>query len=660
MKRAFFLVVLLSVGIVVAVVSCRTTRPSKVVDAGLRPGPLTPEGRWIPPDALALVIRNRAGEACKPADVENLVRASGLRVQQLAPPRVALPPALRAYCVIDRSAPPQQQQRARARGFTVEEQERLRGLVPKDYEASFDYPVLMPAASALETLPPLELRQTFLERAGGADPQNSTWPDEVTPTRLAVIDTVAGTGANWPLANINSDPHGAPLARMIQELTCPGGAPGAACLAELVGYSALPTTLATGQRVGMLHQLAAAISQAVADANGKNLVLNLSLGWVPVEALGGDDLEDMPTATKAVYEALRYAACHKAAVFAAAGNDLGAPGGAFDDGAVYPAAWMGKTGFECSTYDGAGTFEGTVVHAVGGVTAKGYRMGLTRDQSLPNLVAIGVKGAAGKVIQDPPPIDKVTAPMSGTSVATAVVSAAAAARWAFQTSLNSEDLVAQMKGSASPIAETVADFQYDSNKIARMKVCEQVNAACASAGCGGGTFTCRTETNPGPSPATLAAIKAALPNPTAPALAGMSCPGGVTVLGVSGSTRCMNALIVSIDETPWVHTQPGEEPCIRCALEIVGANTRFYGAVTAALLPGGEAWLEIQSTSSTTLVDLGGLAAHLGVAAQLQDQGVVIDGLPGSPSTIRRARLIGGVGPSPALASTAGEVQVLP
>ena len=584
----------------------------------------TPPHWTAPEDAVRIVIRSLDPErGCDPTAL--LPAGQGRTRARALFSRIPGSRRQSRYCVVD----PVPGQRAIAASVLAAFTELAKSV---GYEATPDYYVVL-SAGPLQTLPRPEARTTYLERAGA--PSAATWPAQTDPTRIALIDTVepGNVAPGWSVAAMPSEDHGVLLARLMEELVCPAGAPASgACLAQVRPYLALGSSSPQGP-VGAVSDLAEAIIRAVDDAKDEevaHLVINLSLGWVPVSELGGAKFEDLPGPAAAVADALRYAACRGAITFAAAGNNLGGPAGAFDDGLVYPAGWQAPTSVDCAEYTGDEfKFEGSIVHAVGGLGAADRRIALTRPGSLPTLAAYADDGVASAVAGAPGP-GEYTAPLSGTSLGTAVVSAAAAARWTLQTALSNVTLADEVRDPAGTSPDP-ADVDYKgSTTVAVVRVCDQVNAACTAVGCPGVNWTCPGMTTPGPSAGTFTQLRDGMTVKAISGLTTATCTNG-PVLGAPGFTTCLDGFVTSIDETPWVHPQPGCDPCSPCLVQTLGSGKVGF------LFEGGDpcmtwqnAWLVFEgfSPGQRQFIDIKGILDKEGLGGVAGTTGIVFDDLP--------------------------------
>jgi len=263
--------------------------------------------------------------------------------------------------------------------------------------------------------------------------------------RLTLFDTSAT--APGSSGNDQAD-HGSVLASLIEELACGG----TTCPFNLATRSSLPLSeiaphprwsVTDGGHFGSLEWVAQSIERELAEwkSSGEpNLVLNLSLAWHG--DWGGDLLRQGQAECErpdvmAVYDALRHARCEGALIISSAGNRTA---GGTDGGNMFPGAWsdlrvqpddcLMDFGIAGAPLDISGS---PLVFAVGGVAADGDPILLARAQGLPHLVAYADHVAANGV-----------GPITGSSVATAIVSAEAALRWNQYPSWSADDIMREV------------------------------------------------------------------------------------------------------------------------------------------------------------------------------------------------------------------------
>jgi hypothetical protein len=288
---------------------------------------------------------------------------------------------------------------------------------------------LLPQATSLTRLPADQLTATM---AGAVSPMLPALGD----TNVAILDN---TPNQYDSGNPDHYLHGRAVARTIARLACVDPT-SPACLGRIknrlvMSYgNDLPSTGIWnddvnggyfGTRAELANQLRIALDDLQAAPAGRRLVINLSLGWDP-EA---DGTYPADASRKAVESLLNRAACLGALTVVAAGN--GESGGA-----MLPAAWQ-KTAApdqpRCSAlgfpvrrpFGTGGSPERPLVYAVGAVDATDRPLAVSRPRSLPRLVAYGMAVDSGLSF----PGSAAPPPLTGTSMATAIATAAAVAVW---------------------------------------------------------------------------------------------------------------------------------------------------------------------------------------------------------------------------------------
>ena len=237
-----------------------------------------------------------------------------------------------------------------------------------------------------------------------------------------------------------------------------------------------------GGHVGTVGDLARALYDAV-DAKDphESLVINLSLGWQP-GVLGGLAHIDPPLSARvldpndnqetglagpvrAVHAMLGRAACADTLVVAAAGNtEAGADAG---QGALLPAAWQ-AIDVTC------GGRSGPMVLAVGGVRVDGQPIANARAGAEPPVVLV----AADAVVATDAGF---TWSMTGTSVATAVLSGIAARAWTNGPGLDRFDVIGQLMNAGTPLGRPASLCLAGGGcpQVRRLDVCH-IAGRCAS------------------------------------------------------------------------------------------------------------------------------------------------------------------------------------
>lgn len=342
-----------------------------------------------------------------------------------------------------------------------------------------DCEVNWPQGDALSDLVAPTLRDAFFEHIGRIDAADLP-SAAATPVTVVLPDTASHF--NVPM---NSD-HAANMAGIIRSIACPTGA---ACNLTIERRLALPLLgdgvidWDNGGYFGSQNHLALAIYNAVSAWNqgpGGPLILNLSLGWEPTKFGGTGVPVSMPAAVQGVFRTLQYARCRGAAIFVAAGNVAG------DDcieGPLAPARWegvMGPTVAYCQSQFGVNPpwnpNSQPLVHAVGAVDHQERPLQSTRVEGRPRLAAPGFLAVA-----DGP--TGLTSAISGSSVATAVVSGTAALLWSRNSGQNAGWIFNRIYASAEPMLPTaISDFG-PQGEIRRVSVCAAIDYACVGNTC---------------------------------------------------------------------------------------------------------------------------------------------------------------------------------
>jgi hypothetical protein len=355
--------------------------------------------------------------------------------------------------------------------------------------------------------------------------------------RIVAVDTTRSGQTPDPNA---SSPHGNAVAAIATGIACGDAAP---CAIQSYFQLGLPHVenehggrgnFTNGGKLGTPAEVAVATwaaMQPFAGPTAKQTILNLSVGWTHQSCSGtGGAPGTAPCANEsAALDAVKYAECEGALVFAAAGNASSL--GETDAGPLYPAAWEGAQIGDCSVYSGQAVAGPSALHAVAGVDFANAVLANARPGGRPKLAAYG-NGVAVPYGQGAgySPI------LTGSSIATAVASGVAAGWWSLQpTSSKTGETVGQALYEAGAPLNATADFPPSQQPVHRVSLCRLL----------GGT---------------------ACGNVLLPAIAPVAAQGSVS------TTRCTGAACPAFDpladpiDRPWAYPQPGGQECGACML----------------------------------------------------------------------------------------------
>ena len=299
---------------------------------------------------------------------------------------------------------------------------------------------------------------------------------------VAVVDTFPSDEPVEPTSL-----HGPIMMSLVEGIACPDGTTD--CPVRVRAELGLPRdenglNTDEGGVNGLQSDVAQGIYRALEahrGSAGERLVINLSLGWES-EHFGGTGPGNMPVPVRAVYDAIRAARCEGALVIASAGND----GGLSCTGVpMAPGRWEGMaapTNGECSTLGtteqivmGAGN-NGPLVYAIGGMNGANVEMPGSRALGMPRLAA-----AASHAVAQPrgDALPEVTV-RTGTSVSSAVASAAASLVWSFDKNLTPKQVMQKLYNTGNPLTFD-ADFGIGEGlPVHRIDVCGAVQAVSAN------------------------------------------------------------------------------------------------------------------------------------------------------------------------------------
>lgn len=387
-----------------------------------------------------------------------------------------------------------------------------------------------------------------------------------------------------------ADSHGCTMAHVAKDMLCPQR-DGGPCGGEVGWALALPHT-SQGVRHGYPSELAAAALGAFnawrtdmktpGTPVPPHLVLNMSLGWE------SDAKCDEDGGPRAVADALRYLACNGVLEVAAAGNahvsgnapaQMACPARleveSLSDGmcqglvdASLVQAYATRLGVEGQPWQsflpGA-----PLLYAAGGLDYLDRPIEPFRPSARPVLAAPALGGASWGSPLGTPAASPAHAPLAGTSVSAAVVSGAAAAIWAFNPRMRTDEVMKRLADTADQAGAGAAGttpgtaisiasgarrlFGYTSAR--RISLCKALGQTCPALS--------RTGTNPGPG----------------------SLPAGTTAQTVSPSTGA--ACAAPPANMPGVVTaEPNDPRCPHCMLSFAPNNSSQPPELTGTLLAG--------------------------------------------------------------------------
>jgi hypothetical protein len=364
-------------------------------------------------------------------------------------------------------------------------------------------------------------------------------------TRIVVIDSAPDATAHH--IQPGASRHGDTLAHLIEDLVCLPSplAPGRpVCAAEVTTALALPGG------TGTLSQLARAIERAVVgwqhdrrsapSSTPGNLLLNLSLGWEDLPGIA--DCSTVSPAllgppARAVRGILAYAASAGALIVAAAGNDSG--GRAPRGGLVCPGRYQAVPHLATGTR--------SLVVAVSGLDYQDRPLETVRPLGITGIAALGLGGVAWD------PADPVPPQLTGSSVATAVVSAVSAVVWAYQPTWTPDEITQAVHAGGIDVGDAdECPLSLGACRSHRASVCGALNAAGASLPCS--PAAPHTSSSP-PLPAQIAALEAAFSS-SSPHVGMVSSP----------PASLPRQSLPTLQLRPWVGPMPVAETCPVCRI----------------------------------------------------------------------------------------------
>lgn len=431
------------------------------------------------------------------------------------------------------------------------------------------------AQSSFETQAKSQLQDAFLEQthALGAPPAGGQ-----ARISVAVIDSAV---TDLPMSGLprGDSAHGPVMATLVNRLGCVGPS----CAVRLFSSLALPLRNVNGTwtedrvnggHIGRQADLATAVFDAVEamrrGSNQQPMILSLSVGWSPRWGGTGAPSSFSPP-VRAVFDALAYARCRGALIYAATGNhDRGPQTGSDYEGAYFPAGWerLGapslplSAGISSCVGSAGGVSHRPLVRGVGGVDSDDQPLRNAAPGSRPRLLA-----PAEFVTTRPTRNSAFSRIYTGSSIGPVVASAAAAWVWSLRPAMEADAIARLVFDSAVP---TALDAEQPVPAPAkRISICRAVAQAAVQFG--------------RPAPACPGTLPSGPPSnlPPAPALPSQSAlpldwEGSVPFCGGSNQSSfgskdpCPVAQYHGSSLDPYVQPQPTGPVCSVCFLSPLG------------------------------------------------------------------------------------------
>lgn len=311
------------------------------------------------------------------------------------------------------------------------------------------------------------------------------------PVRVAVVDLIPGGRASSARAE-----HSRAMTGVVRSVLCRDAGAVGEC-AERVSLARVPNVYSPASVSSAERETAMSVRGFVDTITGlladfhpgkEHLVIGLGVALDTVKLARDDE------AFKSLVEVLRNASCLGVLVVAPAGNATGSIG------PLIPAAFetmKAPSSSECQGPIAAAaaklpTSSSPLVYAVGAIDARDQPLQPTRPFAQPRLAAYGmaVSARVGTAGERP-----YTAPFSGTSMATAIVSGVAAAVWTVQPTLDPHAVMkivyegGSVLGKGSPertdfcLAQTAANSRFErsvscaTSPVHRVELCGALRQA---------------------------------------------------------------------------------------------------------------------------------------------------------------------------------------
>ena len=452
--------------------------------------------------------------------------------------------------------------------------------------------VALAGAAELEDMTSDPFQQRFFDQVQSPQAFPGAGPPAV---RLTFLDTEP-TGDDIPASNsLRTSLHGYSLMQIAGHLA--GGDGQNEPAVQIASRLALPVlkldttsgkviqkSESSGGVLGTFADLARALRREIVVWKARprplpeqHLVINLSLGWDGEKLGGWDEVGDMSPEVRLVYDTLQFAAHENVLVIAAAGNERLDPDSTGKP--LLPAGWEGRATPE-RRWKWWRREAKPLIYAVSGVDG--------RDNPLVNTRALGeaprVTYADHVVVRDLQNPNRVTSTLTGTSVASAVASTAAALIWQYRPELKPAEVMKLLDASGRKLPRP-ADFA-TKDKVRRLALCSALLKAAQPLGLSPADFGCPS-TSPLLPPlwTQLSKLQPQLVFP------------GLPLNDETG----LPSKLPSLDQIE-IGPQPGENPCPNCAVMGPPQQTLLVQTQTLADSAGFARASFSSSAEATTVV----------------------------------------------------------
>lgn len=477
-------------------------------------------------------------------------------------------------------------------------------------------PRVVPQADPFSSIPTLResIFHAFMTAIGRVSPLQGEGPRP----RLYIVDTIPESLLKEQL--VPNEPHGKQLRALAEGILCAGLSPWTCPVAIIntLGLPRVPPVLEDRERGGVygtLFDLARGVDDAVRDweNNGDrvHLVLALAVGWEPIgpygPALQGKTLDQLlapggaAADAQAVLAALTRALCHDAVIIAAVGNATGEP--CAQTGAVGPAIFQGLLAPTTAQCKAAGFAHDTLINDGADFLVSTSHIGLT-GQPLANvrndaLAGLKAQGAVFSGVED------TSGMMTGSSVATTVGAAAAAAVWAVYPELTRLEVLASLREGTAPTTG--------------VRICGALEYACGKilgkAACG--PFVCPT---PDANAAAVDAVAGEIASALDVSCKANQCPKQLDLGAPFGDSQTLGKNDCGTSTTlwpsvmlppvtlppvstalplPWAEPQPKKPFCPTCSVKLADDLSGMTVGLSLAALPKNPHPLLIEVVTAT-------------------------------------------------------------